>query len=138
MMQKKNAGNGAASESNLQPSDYWAIAGIMGLMGAFFWAIRGTSGYGGSQGGLLAGLGWGVLWYLFSSLDGTARQRPYGHARMIAAITFGIAFGGMTGYGVYIAWLQGKFYLNYPEGVRDIAPWTGYAMLFLCGLHWGG
>jgi hypothetical protein len=21
---------------------------------------------------------------------------------------------------------------------RDVAPWTGYAMLFLCGLHWGG
>ncbi len=137
-MQEKITENNAASGSGLQPSDYWAIAGIMGLMGAFFWAIRGTSGYGGSQGGLLAGLGWGVLWYLFSSLDGTARLRPYGHARMIAAITFGIAFGGMTGYGVYIAWLQGKFYLNYPEGVRDIAPWTGYAMLFLCGLHWGG
>ena len=135
---QKNAGNKAASESGLQPSDYWSIAAIMGLMGAFFWAIRGTSGYGGSQGGLLAGLGWGVLWYAFSNLDSTGRQRPYGHARMIAAITFGIAFGGMTGYGVYIAWLQGKFYLNYPEGVRDIAPWTGYAMLFICGLHWGG
>ena len=68
----------------------------------------------------MAGLGWGTLWYLFSCLDGTSRQRPYGSARMIAAITFGIGIGGMTGYGVYIAWLQGKFYLNYPEGVRAL------------------
>lgn len=138
MTSHANTSERAAPVSALRALDYWAIAGIMGLMGAFFWAIRGTSGYGGAQGGLLAGLGWAILWYLFSTLDGQARLRPYGHARMIAAITFGIAFGGMTGYGVYIAWLQGKFYLNYPDGVRAIAPWTGYAMLFLCGLHWGG
>lgn len=129
---------GSCSKVPLLPSHYLTITVIMGLMGAFYWAIRGTGGYGGGQGALLAGLGWGTLWYLFSCLDGTSRQRPYGSARMIAAITFGVGIGGMTGYGVYIAWLQGKFYLNYPDGVRDVAAWTGYAMLFFCGLHWGG
>lgn len=118
--------------------DYMLIALIMSLMGAFFWAIRGTGGFGGEVGGMLAGLGWAVLWHLFSRFDGMAGQRPYGSGWMMAAMTFGIAVGGMTGYGVYIAWLQGKFYLDYPNGVRAVAPWTGYAMLFLCGLHWGG
>lgn len=117
---------------------YILIALIMGLMGAFFWAIRGTGGFGGETGGMLAGLGWAALWHLFSRLDGAARQRPYGSGWLIAAITLGIAVGGFTGYGVYIGWLQGNFYLNYPEGLRPVAPWTGYLMLFFCGLHWGG
>ncbi len=117
---------------------YCCITLIMGLMGSFFWAIRGTSGYGGSQGGLLAGAGWALLWYYFAHMGGWGAVRPYASPRILAAITFGIAFGGLTGYGVYIAWLQGKYYLDYPNTVRAIAPWTGYAMLFLCGLHWGG
>jgi len=128
----------AGAEDWTRGADYAFIALIMGLMGAFFWAIRGTGGYGGSTGGLLAGLGWAAFWYLFSRFGGAAGRRPYGSGRMIAAITFGIAVGGLTGYGVYIGWLQGRFYLDYPNGVRAVAPWTGYAMLFFCGLHWGG
>lgn len=130
------------TQSRLSPappySRYLSVATIMGLMGAFFWAIRGSAGYGGSQGAMLAGLGWAVLWYGFANLDGRGKERAYASPRMLAAITLGIAFGGLTGYGVYIAWLQGRFYLDYPDGVRAIAPWTGYAMLFFCGLHWGG
>jgi hypothetical protein len=118
--------------------DFALLAAIFALMGAFFWAIRGTGGYGGSMGGILAGLGWAMLWFGFSRHGGMPRQRPYGTGHMVAAITLGIAFGGMTGYGVYIGWLRGDFYLDYPEGARAIAPWTGFAMLFFCGLHWGG
>jgi hypothetical protein len=108
-------------------------------MGAFYWAIRGTGGFGGSEGGTFAGFGWALLWLAFSrhgAPDGD--RRPYSNPWMLWAITLGIAYGGMTGYGVYIAWLNGKFYLNYPESVRDVSAWTGYAMLFICGLHWGG
>lgn len=119
-------------------ADYVCIALIMGLMGAFFWAIRGTSGFGGSSGGALAGLGWAMLWLGFSRFSGDAAQRPYGSGRMVAAIAFGIAFGGMTGYGVYTAWVNGLYQMNGNEVSRDIAPWTGYAMLFFCGIHWGG
>ncbi len=109
----------------------------MGLMGAFFWAIRGTSGFGGSSGGTLAGLGWATLWLAFSRLSGDGDRRPYGNGRAFAAITFGIAVGGFTGYGVYTAWVNGLYQMN-REVTREIAPWTGYAMLFLCGIHWGG
>jgi hypothetical protein len=107
--------------SELAGLDYLLIALIMSLMGAFFWAIRGTGGFGGEQGGMLAGLGWAALWHAFSRLDGTDRRRPYGRGVALAAITFGIAFGGFTGYGVYTAWVRGQFYLDYPNG-----------------LHWGG
>ncbi|HUW59955.1 MAG TPA: hypothetical protein VMZ06_03030 [Candidatus Bathyarchaeia archaeon] len=126
------------ANDRLRPADYLSITIIMGLMGAFFWAIRGTGGFGGEQGGILAGLGWAVLWYGFSRIDGTARTRPYGHAGAIVAITFGIAVGGFTGYGVYNSWVRGQFFLDHPNGLRDVGAWTGYAMLFVCGLHWGG
>ena len=110
----------------------------MGLMGAFYWAIRGTGGFGGAAGGAFAGFGWALLWYAFSQCGEDSGSRPYSGAWMLWAITLGIAFGGLTGYGVYISWLNGKFHLDHPELVRGVAPWTGYAMLFLCGLHWGG
>jgi len=116
----------------------WAVPLIFGLMGLFFWAIRGTGGYGGLGGALLAGLGWGVLWYLCSELDGTAHLRPYGRLRVIAALVFGIGLGGMTGYGGFVGWVQGHFYIEFPNDFRPISPWTGYLALFVCGLHWGG
>ncbi len=118
--------------------DFILIAIVFALMGAFFWAIRGTGGYGGSMGGILAGLGWAMLWHHFSRKGGEGRRRPFGTGHIIAAITLGIAVGGMTGYGVYTAWIRGDFYLDYPQGVRPIAPWTGLVMMFFCGLHWGG
>ena len=118
--------------------DYVLIALIMSLMGAFFWAIRGTSGFGGSSGGALAGIGWALLWVGFSHFGGDGAFRPYGSGCMLAAITLGIAVGGLTGYGVYISWLNGVYQMNGNEVTREIAPWTGYAMLFLCGIHWGG
>jgi hypothetical protein len=119
-------------------ADYAIVVAVMGLMGAYYWAIRGTTGYGGETGGMLAGFGWALLWYGFSQTGEGAARRPYGRPWLLLAITLGIAFGGFTGYGVYISWLNGRHYLNYPELPRAVAPWTGYAMLFLCGLHWGG
>jgi len=113
------------------------VAMILGMMGLFFWAIRGTGGFGGSAGGLFAGLGWGLLWFTLARSVYSPRH-PLATPRMIAAITLGIAYGGMTGYGVYVSWVKGEFYLDHPEGLRAISPWAGYGMLFLCGLHWGG
>lgn len=111
---------------------------VMALMGGFYWAIRGTGGYGGETGGMYAGFGWALLWYAFSQCGACAEKRPYGTPWIIAAITLGITLGGFTGYGVYAGWVKGQFYLDYPNGLREVAPWTGYAMFFLCGLHWGG
>ena len=118
--------------------DYALFVTIMTLMGGFYWAIRGTSGFGGAQGGLLAGTGWG-LWWLWASHIGTVRStRPYGSPWALFAIMMGTLIGGLSGYGVYTAWVGGNFQLSDTAPVREIAPWTGYAMLLLCGLHWGG
>jgi hypothetical protein len=123
----------------LEGTDYVLIGVVMGLMGAFYWAIRGTGGFGGATGGTFAGFGWALLWLAFSRHgDSEGHRRPYSNPWMLWAITLGIALGGLTGYGVYISWLNGRFYLDYPEGARDVGAWTGYAMLFVCGLHWGG
>ena len=117
---------------------YAAAAAAMALMGAFFWAIRGTTGFGGETGGTLAGFGWALLWCAFSQMLGHTDRRPYGGPWIIVAITAGIAFGGFTGYGVYTAWVRGAFYLDNPNGAREVSVWSGYAMLFVCGFHWGG
>ncbi|HPU97423.1 MAG TPA: hypothetical protein PLO53_05640 [Candidatus Hydrogenedentes bacterium] len=117
----------------------WIVpVAIMSAAGLFFWAIRGTTGYGGETGGMLAGFGWGLLWWLLSRADGRERHRPYGSPWALLAIALGIAYGGFTGYGVYVGWVKGMFYLDYPHGARPISPLWGYAALFLCGLHWGG
>ena len=127
------------SRTGWRGGDYVLSGVVMGLMGAFYWAIRGTGGFGGSDGGTFAGFGWALLWYAFSVYAGPdGARRPYGTPWMLWAITLGIAFGGMTGYGVYISWLNGRFHLDYPDLVRDVPAWTGYAMLFVCGFHWGG
>ena len=118
--------------------DYVMTAAVMTLMGGFYWAIRGTTGYGGETGGMLAGFGWALLWYGLSRAGAGAGRRPYGGPWMLLAISLGIALGGMTGYGVYISWVRGTYCLNYPELCRPVSVWTGYGMLFLCGLHWGG
>ena len=118
--------------------DYVMAAVIMGLMGLFYCAIRGTAGYGGASGGILAGFGWALIWYAFSQSGEGAARRPYGHPWILLAIACGIAYGGFTGYGVYISWLNGRFFLNHPEMERAVPAWTGYAMLFACGFHWGG
>ena len=117
---------------------YAAAAAVMALMGAFFWAIRGTAGFGGETGGTLAGFGWALVWCACAHLLGHADRRPYGSPWIMVAITAGIAFGGFTGYGVYTSWVRGVFHLDYPNGAREVSVWSGYAMLFLCGLHWGG
>ncbi|HNT89186.1 MAG TPA: hypothetical protein PKL84_15095, partial [Candidatus Hydrogenedentes bacterium] len=93
---------------------------------------------GGETGGMFAGFAWALLWYAFSQYGAGAERRPYHRPWILVAIALGIAFGGFTGYGVYISWLNGRFHLNYPEGLRDVPAWTGYAMLFFCGIHWGG
>lgn len=125
-------------KSPFTPAEHLLITLVMGLMGMYFWAIRGTGGYGGAQGAVVAGLGWALLWQLFSSVGAARAGTPPRSPWILAAIILGVGFGGMTGYGVYTAWVRGEFFLNYPDGMRPVAPWTGYAMLFVCGLHWGG
>lgn len=76
-------------KSPFTPAEHLLIALAMGLMGMYFWAIRGTGGYGGAQGAVVAGLGWALLWQLFSSVGaaraGTPPRSPWILAAIISA-----------------------------------------------------
>lgn len=106
--------------------------------GAFYWAIRGTGGYGGSAGALYAGLGWALAWYFLSYESTEKKKRPYSSGWVVAAITLGIGLGGLHGYGQFMTWIKGEFCLSHPENCIPLNPLVGYAWLFQCGLAWGG
>ena len=131
-------------ESNLQtrsewkPLDYVLLTVVMTLMGGLYWGVRGAGGFGGETGGMLAGAGWGMWWYLASNAGARADARPYGSPWALFAIILGVCVGGFTGYGVYISWLSGVFHYIPGDQGHPIAPAIGFFMLFLCGLHWGG
>lgn len=127
-----------ATARDWEERDYALFMAIMALMGGFYWAIRGSAGFGGGQGALMAGSGW-ALWWLWGSHIGTVHStRPYASLWAVVAIMCGTMLGGMTGYGVYTAWVDGRFQLSEGLPAREVAPWTGYAMFLACGLHWGG
>ncbi|MHA1343005.1 MAG: hypothetical protein ACTSQG_03405 [Promethearchaeota archaeon] len=105
---------------------------IFGSIGAMTWAIRGTSGWGGFDGALIPGFAWGLLWFYLMyrrGIDGRA---------VCFWLGLGIALGGMLGYGQYISWIQGRFYVNGPNKTFDINPLIGYIWLMICGVAWGG
>jgi hypothetical protein len=131
------AGNEAASAMKPEAGNpLFAPVALMALMGAFYWAIRGSSGYGGMAGGAYAGLGWALIWYWLANRDGC--NRPYASGWTVLAIALGIALGGNNGYGIFISWINHRFYLFYQGASIPAAAWPGYAGLFLCGLQWGG
>lgn len=112
---------------------------LFSTFGAFYWAIRGSSGYGGSSGGAYVGIGWGIIWLFLSYERSEKKKRPYSSGWMVLAITLGIAYGGMHGYGQFMSWIQGIFRVDPQNGITvPINPIIGFAWLFQCGLAWGG
>ncbi|MGV9173267.1 MAG: hypothetical protein ACOC35_11990 [Promethearchaeia archaeon] len=110
---------------------------IFGCHGVFYWAIRGTGGYGGSSGAVFAGLGWALAWYFLSYESSEKKKRPYSSGWVVAAITLGIGLGGLHGYGQFMTWIKGEFCLDSTNCI-SLNPLVGYAWLFQCGLAWGG
>ncbi len=112
---------------------------LFSTLGAFYWAIRGSSGYGGSSGGIFAGIGWAIAWFALSSEKNEKKSRPYNSGWIVLAITLGITVGGMHGYGQFMSWIQGIFRIDSANNIIvPINPITGYLWLFQCGLVWGG
>ncbi|MHA1368744.1 MAG: hypothetical protein ACTSRA_03360 [Promethearchaeota archaeon] len=114
---------------------------ILAPAGLFYWAIRGSGGYGGSSGGTFAGLGWALAWFFISHEGGEVKKRPYSSGWTVLAIILGIAIGGLHGYGQFLSWIRGVFFVNQAENPPEIVPLNpvwGWAWLFQCGLAWGG
>jgi len=105
---------------------------LFGSLGAITWAIRGTSGWGGFDGAILPGFTWAILWYYF------CYKRGIDVRSTVFWLGLGIAIGGMLGYGQYVSWIQGKFFVNGIDDTRDINPIIGYIWFWICGAAWGG
>ena len=101
------------------------------FVGAFGWAIRGTGGWGGSSGGAVVGLWWGSLFYFLAKIRGIDMRWQF------FALGFGIAFGGLTGYGQFTSWIKGRFLAGENE-VLEINPAWGWVWMALVGIEWGG
>ncbi len=108
--------------------DLWLPILLFGSMGAITWAIRGTSGWGGVDGTVVPGLMWGLLWYYLCYRKGIEARG------IVLWLGLGIALGGELGYGQYVGWMQGIFYVG--DKTIPIAPWIGYAWFVLCGIGW--
>jgi len=101
---------------------------LFGSIGAITWAIRGTAGWGGVDGTVIPGLMWGVLWYYLAYRKGIDARG------IILWLGLGIALGGELGYGQYVSWIRGMFYVG--NETIPIEPWLGYMWFFICGVGW--
>ena len=105
---------------------------IFGIIGALGWAIRGTAGFGGITGGLVAGLMIGSFFYYLAYLRGIdARFQMF-------ALGLGLGIGGINGYAQFTNWIRGDFYINRIVETLPINPVIGFMWLFILGIEWGG
>ena len=112
---------------------------LLACNGAFYWAIRGTGGYGGSAGGGFAGIGWAICWYFLSHEKNEVKRRPYSSPWIVLAITFGMWYGGMHGWGQFNSWIKGIFGIGISNSVTvSVNPAWGFAAHFQCGMAWVG
>lgn len=110
---------------------------LMASFGTFYWAIRGTGGYGGSTGGLFAGVGWATCWWYLANRPGVPRG-PLASRWVLPTLALGVALGGLHGYGQFISWIKGTFMITrVPLVVESIDPAWGFLALLQCGLSWG-
>ena len=114
--------------SNSTVYTLWLPMLLFGSMGAITWAIRGTAGWGGVDGTVMPGLMWGMLWYFI------CMRRGIDARGIVFWLGFGLALGGELGYGQYVAWMQGRFYVG--DEILSIAPSIGYLWFVLCGIGW--
>lgn len=101
---------------------------LFGSIGAITWAIRGTAGWGGVDGTIVPGFTWALLWYYLANRKGIDSRSS------VLWLGLGIALGGELGYGQYVAWIRGTFYIG--DGTVTIDPWLGYLWFIICGIGW--
>lgn len=108
--------------------DFWLPVLIFGSIGAITWAIRGSAGWGGVDGTVVPGLMWGLLWYFLCFRQGIDARG------IVFWLGMGLALGGELGYGQYVSWIQGRFFVG--DEIIPISPWIGYVWFGICGIGW--
>lgn len=102
---------------------------LFGAIGGIAWAIRGTTGWGGIDGTIVPGLTWAILWYYCCQRKGIDARG------IVLWLGMGLALGGELGYGQYVSWIQGRFFVG--DEVIPVSPITGYLWFVICGIGWG-
>ncbi len=109
------------------------------VLGGMTWAVRGCSGFGGSNGCLFAGITLATAWW-FLSYDPQGKSiRPYSNAFAVMAMTIGITIAGARGWAQWANFFLGKLYTNYSAGeFVPIPRYYGFIWQFISGIPWAG
>jgi len=112
---------------------------LFAVLGGMIWAVRGSSGYGGSAGCLFAGVTWGAAWWFIARDPGAAQSRRYASGWIILALAVGLGFSGNRGWMQWPAFFDGHLQTNYSKGeFFPISRAYGFLWLFIAGVPWAG
>lgn len=112
---------------------------LFAALGGMSWAVRGSSGYGGSSGCIFAGVLWGAAWWFIARDSSPVQTRRYASAWIIFALTVGIGFSGNRGWMQWSSFFEGRLQTNYSKGeFLPISPAYGFLWLFIAGVPWAG
>lgn len=108
-------------------------------LGGMTWAVRGCSGFGGSNGCLFAGITIAIAWWFLSYVPGAHPARSYASCWVVLAMTLGIMISGARGWMQWPSFFEGKLLTNYSKGeFIPIPRYYGFIWLFIAGVPWAG
>ncbi len=105
---------------------------LFAALGGMTWAVRGCSGFGGSDGCIFAGVMWGAAWWFIARDAGAEQSRRYSSAWIILAVTVGVGFSGNRGWMQWSNFFLERMYTNAGEGeFVHISRAYGFLWLFI-------
>ncbi len=108
-------------------------------LGAMSWAVRGCSGFGGSDGCLFAGVLWGAGWWFIARDPNGTQSRRYTSGWIILAVAFGFYLAGGRGWAQWSTFFEGRLQTNTATNeFVPISPAYGFLWLFIAGVPWAG
>ncbi|MCA9448641.1 MAG: hypothetical protein KC931_16075 [Candidatus Omnitrophica bacterium] len=112
---------------------------LFAALGGMSWAVRGSSGYGGSSGCIFAGVLWGAAWWFISRDPSGVQSRRYTSGWIVLALAAGIGWSGGRGWMQWSSFFEGHLQTNYAKGeFVPISPAYGFLWLFIAGVPWAG
>ncbi len=112
---------------------------LFAALGAMSWAVRGSSGYGGGDGCLFAGVLWGAAWWFIARDPSGVQSRRYTSGWIVLALSVGFWWSGNRGWAQWANFFEGKLFTNSSENqFVEISPTYGFIWLFIAGMPWGG
>jgi hypothetical protein len=112
---------------------------LFAALGGMTWAVRGSSGFGGSQGCIFAGVTWGAAWWFIAREPGARQLRRYSSGWIVLAMTLGIGYAGGRGWAQWHHFFDGRLETNAStHAFVAISPVQGFVWLFIAGVPWAG